>query len=217
MLQEIVQEIHTAQATLVAVSKTKPISAILEVYETGMRDFGENKVQELLTKYPDCPSDIRWHLIGHLQTNKVKQIVGKVVLIHSVDSLYLLEEIEKQSAKIQIVTDCLLQFHISDETTKFGFDKDSFQDIFKSIQQSNFKHLRICGVMGMATFTEDQNQIRQEFKTLRQIFETAKKEFYADDSHFKEVSMGMSDDYKIALEEGSTMVRVGSLLFGKRQ
>ncbi len=216
MLAQIVEDVSTYQVTLVAVSKTKPVSAILEVYVEGIRDFGENKVQELLSKHPVCPPDIRWHLIGHLQTNKVKQIIGKVALIHSVDSLHLLEEIEKQSAKQQVVTDCLIQFHVSEELTKFGFPKEEYQSVFESIVKMNLTHVRICGVMGMATFTSDEAVIRSEFKTLKTIFQYAKHHFFSTKPHFKEISMGMSDDYTIALEEGSTMVRIGSLVFGKR-
>jgi len=200
---------------LVAVSKTKPETSIMVLYQKGQRDFGENRVQELISKYEKLPKDIRWHMIGKLQRNKVKYIVPFVSLIHSVDSLDLLEEINKQGAKINRNLDCLLQFHIARETTKAGFSPEVIED-WNMDTFSAFPHIRILGVMGMATFTEEKGIVRSEFQKLRMIFETLKTGIFKEKSEFKEISMGMSEDYEIALEEGSTMVRIGTLLFGER-
>ncbi len=201
---------------LVAVSKTQPPERILELYEKGHRLFGENRVQELVPKYEALPKDIEWHLIGHLQTNKVKYIVPFVALIHSVDRFKLLRAIDKQAAKVGRTIDCLLQFHIAQEETKFGFHEAEAIAMLESEEFGALQHVRICGVMGMATFTDDRAQVRREFRSLRQIFERLKADYFADQPHFRELSMGMSGDWDIAVEEGSTMVRIGSLLFGPR-
>ena len=198
--------------TLVAVSKTKPNSAILEAYEAGQRVFGENKVQEMVQKWETLPKDIEWHMIGHLQRNKVKYMAQFVSLVHGVDSLKLLLEIDKQAAKHQRTIDCLLQLHIAQEDTKFGLDE---QELFELLHTSNFqnlRHIRIRGLMGMATFTSDTNQVRKEFETLRSTFKKVKSVLPNVDI----LSMGMSGDYNLAIEEGSTMVRIGSSIFGSR-
>lgn len=202
--------------TLVAVSKTHPVAAIQEAYEAGQRIFGENKVQEMCDKAPHLPSDIQWHLIGHLQTNKVKYIASFVSLIHAVDSFKLLKEINKQAEKNNRVISCLLQFHIAEEDTKFGLSLEEAEVFLQEPACTELKGIRIIGVMGMATFTEDTTQIRREFSTLRGIFETLQARFFSTDKNFREVSMGMSGDYQVAVEEGSTMVRVGSSIFGER-
>ncbi len=216
MFQQILQELQSTQTQLVAVSKTKPNEAILELYEQGQRDFGENKAQELTPKYEALPGDIRWHMIGHLQTNKVKYIAPFVHLIHSVDSQKVLKEINKEASKNERVIDCLLQFKIAQEDTKYGFDLPEAEAMLQSDVFKSYEHVRIIGVMGMATFTDDEAQVRREFQKLRNIFEQLKTKYFADQPTFREISMGMSDDYKIAIEEGSTMVRIGTLLFGKR-
>ncbi|MBM3916382.1 MAG: YggS family pyridoxal phosphate-dependent enzyme [Sphingomonadales bacterium] len=202
--------------TLIAVSKTKPISDIAIAYAAGQRHFGENKVQEMVEKAAQLPSDIKWHLIGHLQTNKVKYMAGFVHLIHGVDSLKLLEEINKQAAKVARIQDVLLQFHIAQEETKFGLNLSEAQDLLSSNAYEQLQHIRICGVMGMASFTSDQKQISQEFEHLIQIFNQLQEEFFKNHDHFKEISMGMSGDYQLAISKGSTMVRVGSKIFGGR-
>jgi PLP dependent protein len=202
--------------TLIAVSKTKPVEAIREAYDEGQKDFGENKVQEMCDKQPVLPQDIRWHLIGHLQSNKVKYIAPFVSLIHSVDSLKLLKEINKQAEKHQRIIDCLLQFHIAKEETKFGLDIDEAKALLNDPEYKAFKNVRLVGVMGMATFTESETQIRNEFRSLKEIFLTLKSEFPELNDQFKVISMGMSGDYKLAIEEGSTMIRVGSSIFGGR-
>ncbi len=201
---------------LVAVSKTKPISDLLTAYECGQRIFGENKVQELANKQPQLPTDIEWHFIGHLQSNKVKYIAPFVNLIHSVDSLKLLKEINKQALKNDRVINCLLQFHIASEESKFGLDVEEASQILNSETFASLSNVKIVGVMGMATFTNDGTVVRKEFNHLKSIFDTLKKEFFQNDIDFKEISMGMSDDYKIAIEEGSTLVRIGSAIFGAR-
>lgn len=202
--------------TLVAVSKTKPVAAIQEAYNAGQRDFGENKVQEMVDKYDQLPSDIRWHLIGHLQTNKVKYIAHFVHLIHGVDSLKLLIEINKQAAKHNRIIDCLLQFHIAEEETKFGLNMAECTEILTSSAFAEMKHVRICGVMGMATFTENTEQINKEFAQLTTYFFLLKQVFFAENDSFSIRSMGMSGDYEHAITQGSTMIRVGSSLFGIR-
>lgn len=216
MFNKILKKLAPTSTTLVAVSKTKPAEAIQELYDQGQRAFGENKVQELTWKYEALPKDIEWHAIGHLQTNKVKYIAPFVALIHSVDSLKLLKEIEKQGRKNDRVIEVLLQFHIAEEDTKFGLDLSEAQEILNSDFYKNSKNIKVVGVMGMATFTDDTDQVRNEFRRLKNIFIELKKEFFAGDDSFKEISMGMSGDYEIAAEEGSTMVRIGSLLFGAR-
>lgn len=205
-----------SSVTLIAVSKTKPVSDIAVAYEAGQRHFGENKVQEMVEKAAQLPTDIKWHLIGHLQTNKVKYMAGFVHLIHGVDSLKLLVEINKQAAKVARIQDVLLQFHIAQEETKFGLNLSEAQDLLSSNTFEQLQHIRICGVMGMASFTTKQKQISQEFEHLVQIFKQLKEEFFKNQDHFKEISMGMSGDYPLAISKGSTMVRVGSKIFGGR-
>jgi pyridoxal phosphate enzyme (YggS family) len=199
--------------TLVAVSKTKPMEAILEAYEAGQRDFGENYIQELCDKADKFPKDIRWHAIGHVQSNKVKYIAPFVHLIHGVDSLKLLQEINKQAQKNERVIDCLLQIFIATEESKFGLDATELDALLKSETFQHLQNIRIVGLMGMASNTENEAQIRSEFKGLRDLFLSMQKD-YPD---FQHLSMGMSGDYSIAIAEGSTMIRVGSLIFGTRQ
>lgn len=201
---------------LVAVSKTKPVSDLQEAYDAGQRHFGENKVQEMCDKYEVLPNDICWHLIGHLQTNKVKYIAPFVHLIHSVDSLKLLIEIDKQASKNNRVIDVLLQFHIAKEETKFGLNLLEANELLASKEFENCENIRVVGIMGMASFTDDISVVHSEFASLREIFGEIKNSFFKDDSSFKEISMGMSGDYELAIEEGSTMVRVGSSIFGGR-
>jgi len=196
------------EVTLIAVSKTKPNAEILEAYQAGQRIFGENKVQELVQKSEELPKDIVWHMIGHLQTNKVKFITPFVALIHGVDSLKLLKEINKRATQNNRTINCLLQVHIATETTKFGF---GINEVENALSEANkFKNIKIIGLMGMATFTDDTKQVAQEFKSLKTIFESVKNE------HITTLSMGMSGDYKLAIEQGSTMIRVGSAIFGHR-
>ncbi len=202
--------------TLIAVSKTKPAEVILEAYNGGQRVFGENKVQELVDKYEQLPKDIQWHLIGHLQTNKVKYIAPFVELIHSVDSLKLLAEINKQAKKHNRVVPCLLQFHIASEETKFGLNIDEAKEILEDKEFVEMENVEIVGIMGMASFTENEELIRDEFQTLHSYFALLKSHFFKFNPNFKHISMGMSGDYEIAIEEGSTMIRVGSKLFGER-
>ena len=204
------------RARLVAVSKTKPGLVILQLYEQGQRIFGENRVQELVEKYQELPKDIEWHLIGHLQTNKVKYIAPFVAMIHSVDSLKLLKEINKQALRQERVIEVLLQFHIAEEDTKFGLSLEEAQQLLASEEYASLTNIRIRGVMAMASFTDDRVQIRREFQTLKSIFDELKTTYFQDQESFDEISMGMSGDYDIALEEGSTMVRIGSLIFGAR-
>ena len=201
---------------LVAVSKTKPVSDIFEAYNAGQRIFGENRVQELLSKKYLLPYDIEWHLIGHLQSNKVKYIVPFISMIHSVDSFKLLKVINSESEKINRITDCLLQFHIASEETKFGFDMDEVVTMISSPEFSQMNSVRICGIMGMATFTDNESQIRNEFRYLSGSFNELKRRFFPDSDSFRDVSMGMSGDYKLAIEEGSTIIRLGSIIFGGR-
>lgn len=201
---------------LLAVSKTKPVSNILIAYNAGQKIFGENKVQELVNKQPELPDDVQWHLIGHLQTNKVKYIAPFVSLIESVDSLKLLKEINKQGTKFSRTINCLLQFHIASESTKFGLDYQEAKNLLSAEEFKSMKNVKICGVMGMATFTEDEDVVREEFAKLKFVFENLKKEFFQGKDCFKEISMGMSGDFRIAIEEGSTMVRIGSSIFGDR-
>lgn len=201
---------------LVAVSKTKPVDDIMNAYEAGQRMFGENKAQEMVSKQPDLPDDIRWHFIGHLQTNKVKYLVPFVEMIESVDRMKLLREIDKQARKAARRIDCLLQFHIAEEETKFGLDMAEARALLEDPGFVKMDHVRICGVMGMATFTEDMERVRREFRSLKKIFEDIKAFYFPDEPSFKEISMGMSGDYRIAIEEGSTIVRIGSLIFGER-
>ena len=208
---------RTKQVKLVAVSKTKPVEAIQEAYDMGQRIFGENKVQELERKYAALPKDIEWHLVGHLQTNKVKYIIPYITLIHSIDSLKLALEVERQAEKTDRTVDVLLQVYIADEDTKFGFDYDELWEHLEEGTIRRLSHIRIVGLMGIATNTDELPQIREEFRKLKAFFEKAKERFFADKPWFKELSMGMSDDYHIAIEEGSTMIRVGSSIFGERE
>ena len=201
---------------LVAVSKTKPLEFVQQAYDAGHRLFGENKAQELAAKQPQLPADIQWHFIGHLQSNKVKYIAPFVAMIHAVDSLKLLKEINKQAVKNDRVIDCLLEFHIAREASKFGLSVTDAEAILESEQYQTMQNVRICGVMGMATFTEDREQVREEFQNLKTIFEQLKQKYFHDTDHFCEVSMGMSGDYPIAIEEGATIVRIGSSIFGAR-
>lgn len=205
-----------ANVQLVAVSKTKPKEDIIEAYEGAYRIFGENKPQELAQKYKDLPKDIEWHFIGHLQTNKVKYIAPFVQLIHAVDSIKLLKEINKQAEKNNRVIDCLLQFHIASEETKFGLNLEEAKNLLDSEEFKSFQSIKIVGVMGMATYTDDELLIRKEFKGLKLIFDSLKSCFFKNREEFKEISMGMSGDYELAIEEGSTMIRVGSTIFGSR-
>jgi pyridoxal phosphate enzyme (YggS family) len=202
--------------TLVAVSKTKPAEMILELYNSGQRVFGENKVQELCDKFEVLPKDIEWHLIGHLQTNKVKYIAPFVSLIHAVDSLKLLQEINKEALKNNRVINCLLQFHIAQEDTKFGLNFDEAEVILQSKEFVEMHNISVVGVMGMASFTDNKEFIEDEFRTLYNYFHLIKSHYFKYNSDFKEISMGMSGDFEIAIEEGSTMVRVGSSIFGER-
>lgn len=202
--------------TLVAVSKTKPASLIQEAYDLGQRVFGENRVQEMAEKHDQLPKDIEWHLIGHLQTNKVKYIAPFVSMIHAVDSLKLLREINKQAEKNNRVIDCLLQFYIAEEDSKFGLDFNEAQELLESEAIIEFRNVSIVGLMGMATFTDNTEQIREEFRTLENYFQIIKSHYFKFNDNFKHISMGMSGDYHIAIEEGSTMVRVGSAIFGER-
>lgn len=201
---------------LVAVSKTKPNEDLMEAYHAGQRVFGENKVQELTTKYEQLPKDIQWHMIGHLQRNKVKYIAPFVSMIHAVDSVRLLKEINKQAKKNNRIIDCLLQFHIAEESTKFGLDLAEAKELLSSDEFNEMENISICGVMGMATFTDNEEQVQREFSALKKIFNELKETFFEANDSFKEISMGMSGDYKIAIEEGSTMVRIGSTIFGDR-
>ncbi|SHF22100.1 hypothetical protein SAMN05444274_10490 [Mariniphaga anaerophila] len=205
-----------AEVKLVAVSKTKSPEIIMEAYNAGQRVFGENKAQELSRKYETLPKDIEWHFIGHLQTNKVKYIAPFVSMIHGIDSFKILKAVNKEAQKNNRIIPCLLQFHIAQESTKFGLSEEEAHEILDSEEFKSLKNISIAGVMGMATFTEDENQVRNEFRFLKKIFEKLKKECFPRRKGFKEISMGMSDDYLIAVEEGSTMVRVGSKIFGAR-
>lgn len=219
MIKENLERIKATipeHVTLVAVSKTKPISDIQEAYDAGHRTFGENYPQELRDKHEALPKDIQWHFIGHLQTNKIKYIIPFVTLIHSIDSANLLEAVNKEAKKHERVADCLLQFHIAQEETKFGLDLEEARQLLESDTFKNMENIRICGVMGMATFTDDEVEVRKEFQHLKAIFDTLKQDYFAGQPQFKEISMGMSEDYPIAIEEGATLVRIGSKIFGPR-
>lgn len=206
------------KATLVAVSKTKPISDLQKAYDAGQRHLGENKIQEMTDKWEALPKDIKWHMIGHTQRNKVKYMAPYVHLIHSVDSPRLAKEINKQALKNDRVINCLLQVFIADEESKFGFDEQELIDFITSEEFKKLDNININGLMGMATFTDDKDQIRAEFKSLQQTYSRIQSENLLDTRHtFKELSMGMTGDYEIALEEGSTMVRIGSAIFGARK
>ncbi len=215
-LKQYKSEVEADGVKLIAVSKTQSNESILEAYQAGQRVFGENHVQEMVDKQAALPADIEWHLIGHLQSNKVKYIAPFVTLIHGVDSLKLLQEIDKQAAKNNRVIDCLLQVYIADEDTKFGLEFDEVIELLRSDTFAALKNIRITGLMGIATNTKNEKQIAIEFNELRVFFDGLKVSFFRKDSAFKELSMGMSADYKLAIEEGSTMVRIGSSIFGKR-
>ncbi len=216
-IKKIKTDVDAKGAKLVVVSKTQTPEIILEAYATGQRFFGENQVQELDEKYNLLPKDINWHLIGHLQTNKVKYIAPYINLIESVDSLKLLQEINKQALKNKRTIDCLLQVYIADEETKFGLDFEELVNLLRSEEFKLLTNVRITGLMGIATNTEHQKQLKDEFEELHVFFNGIKSSFFADKAYFNEISMGMSNDYQVALEAGSTMVRVGSGIFGKRK
>ncbi|MCB0649990.1 MAG: YggS family pyridoxal phosphate-dependent enzyme [Saprospiraceae bacterium] len=217
MFNTIIAALKPYQAKLVAVSKTKSEKEIMKLYDQGQRIFGENRVQELLQKTENLPKDIEWHEIGHLQTNKISYIAPFIDTVHAVDSLKVLKEINKEAQKHLRVIKCLLQFKIAQEETKFGLDEAEGNAILLFLKENPMEHVRIVGVMGMATFTDDMEQVRQEFKKLKGIFDQLKANWFAGDEAFCEISMGMSGDYEIALEEGATMVRIGTLLFGERE
>lgn len=207
-----IKESLPQHVTLVAVSKTKPVSDLMEAYEAGQRIFGENKIQEMADKWEQMPQDIQWHMIGHVQTNKVKFMAPFVSLIHGVDSLKLLEAINKQALKNNRIIDCLLQIHIAEEETKFGLDEKELEHILSSDSYKNLKNIRVAGLMGMATFTENQSQIKKEFQHLKSVFDHYSVQY----PQFKTLSMGMSSDYLLAIECGCTVVRIGSSIFGSR-
>ena len=217
MFREILKKVHAHDAELVAVSKTKSAAEIMEVYEMGHRIFGENRALELRDRQPDLPDDIQWHMIGHLQRNKVKYVAPFVAFIHSVDSQRLLKEIDKQAARHDRVIPVLLQFHIAEESSKYGFSREEAGEMLSGDLIKKLDHVDIQGVMGMATLTEDRDQIRREFRELRAIYEDLKRKYFHGKESFRHISMGMSADYDIALEEGATLVRIGSLIFGPRE
>ncbi|MBB3187234.1 YggS family pyridoxal phosphate-dependent enzyme [Microbacter margulisiae] len=218
----IAENYHALQATipvdvmLVGISKFHPESAILEAYEAGIRTFGESRVQELVQKQAELPKDIEWHFIGHLQSNKIKTVLPLVTLIQSIDSTHLMDAIEKEAFKQQRPVNGLIQVHIAREETKFGFSIDEAQQFFQSEQFRSLQYLRIIGLMGMATYTEDQSVIRQEFRSLKTLFDEIRQMYFVEENNFNTLSMGMTGDYTLAIEEGSTMVRIGTALFGLR-
>jgi len=218
----VVENLHAikeqvpAYVTLVAVSKTKPDEAIMEAYRAGHRDFGENKVQDLAAKQERLPDDIRWHMIGHLQSNKVKYLAPFVHMVHGVDSLKLLDVINREAEKNKRIIDCLLQVRIAREETKFGLTEEELLQLVSSDTFRVLDHIRIRGLMGMATYTENSKQIREEFRQLKRIFERLKSRQFKEEERFDQLSCGMSDDFKLAIEEGSNLVRIGSLIFGPR-
>jgi pyridoxal phosphate enzyme (YggS family) len=216
MLAELKAKLAPYGAELIAVSKTHPPARIQALYEEGQRHFGENKVQELVDKQAVLPADIKWHFIGHLQRNKVKQLVSFVHLIHAVDSLRLLREINKRAQAVERTVDVLLQLKIAAEDSKYGLSEAQLREILAGEEWRALPHVRIVGLMGMATFTEDEAQVRREFTRLKTVFSDCRQSYFQDAPHFRELSMGMSGDYQLALECGSTMVRVGSLIFGER-
>lgn len=209
------EELETYHARLIAISKTKPNEMILKGYESGHRDFGENKVQELVTKHESLPKDIQWHMVGHLQRNKVKYIAPFVHLIHSVDSTRLLKEINKQAQKFDRVINVLLQVHIAKEETKFGFDEKEIRELFEGEVLAEFNNVKVIGLMGMATFTDNVKTVESEFAFLKELFEKLKT-YELPNVEMKELSMGMTNDYRIALKNGSTMIRIGTAIFGER-
>jgi len=214
-INNILQQLPS-NVTLVAVTKTRPVALLRQAYDLGLRDFGENRVQEMIEKQAILPGDIKWHLIGHLQTNKVKYIAPFVHLIHSIDSLRLLEEINRQAAKYDRVINCLLQMYIATEETKFGLDETELSVILESDLYKSMNNIRLCGLMGMASFSDNTALVRQEFARLKLIFDKIKADYFAGSTDFSILSMGMSGDYHIAIEEGSSLVRIGTALFGER-
>ncbi len=214
-LQSIFKELPE-QVRLIAISKTKTPEQIMEAYNAGHLDFGENKAQELLPKYEALPKDIHWHMVGHLQSNKVKYIAPFVKLIHSIDSLKLLKTVNKEARKNDRIIQCLLQLHIAEEESKFGLQYEEACGLLESEAFRNMENVEICGLMGMATLTDNTDQIRSEFRQLKQYFDTIRERYFPGKASFREVSMGMSGDYRLAVEEGSTMVRIGSAIFGER-
>ncbi len=218
-IQQNIQELRKhipSNVRLVCVSKFHPNEAVMEAYDCGERVFGESKVQELCGKYETLPKDISWHYIGHLQTNKIKLLVPFVDLIHGVDSYKVLEEINKHALKAGKVVNCLLQVHIATEETKFGFSPEELMETLSDGKWRDLSGIRICGFMGMATYTDNRNQVSAEFHTLKDLFDRVKLQYFNDVDSFKELSMGMSDDFELAIEEGSTLVRIGSSIFGNR-
>lgn len=215
-IKEFKDKLSNTNCQLVAVSKTKPVSLLQEAYDAGQRIFGENKVQEMTEKHPQLPEDIEWHMIGHLQRNKVKYIAPFVSLIHSIDSKRLLAEVNKQGVKNDRVINVLLQVHIAQEDTKFGFDRAELLALLHDIELPSFDHIKVVGLMGMATFTENKEQVQQEFNMLKSIYDEISGEETPENVEMRELSMGMSGDYEIAIEEGSTLIRVGSAIFGAR-
>ena len=205
-----------SEVTMVAVSKFHPAETIMEAYNAGQRVFGESRVQELIGKQPELPQDIEWHFVGNLQRNKVKQIAPFISLIHSVDSERLIKEINKQGQANSRVIPCLLQIHIAEEKTKSGFSPDECRQFLADKKWREYPNVQLVGIMGMATFTDDKEKVREEFRQLKSLFDEWKRDYFSDDPSFKEISMGMSDDHPIAIEEGSTMVRLGTVLFGER-
>ena len=219
-IQDNINDIKKAipeNVNLVAVSKFHDVNEILKIYDTGHKIFGESRVQELIDKQPSLPKDIEWHFIGRLQRNKVKFIVPFIECIHSVDSKRLLLQIERQAANVDRVIPCLLQIHIAEEDTKTGFTEEECWDFLSKGKWKELKHIQLSGVMGMATFTDDEEIVRKEFIKLHSFFNKIKEQFFSETPEFKEISMGMSSDYKIAIDEGSTLIRVGSKIFGERE
>ncbi len=216
-LSEVKSTLPATGVQLVAVSKFHPAETIREAYDAGHRCFGESRVQELQQKYDQLPHDIEWHFIGHLQTNKVKYIIPYVAMIHSVDSTRILDEIERQAARVDRVVDCLLEVHVAQEDTKFGFSPQECCDFLASLTVDSYPHVRFRGIMGMASNTDDEVQVRAEFAQLKALFDTVRNGAMAGNSSFDTLSMGMSLDYRMAIEEGSTMVRIGTTIFGERE
>jgi len=213
---EVLRETVPSGVTLVAVSKFHPVEVVREAYDAGLRVFGESRVQELVVKKNQLPGDIEWHFIGSLQRNKVKQIAPFISLIHSLDNERLMLEIEKQAAANSRIISCLLQIHIAEEDTKAGFSPDECRNFLREVNWKACPHVRIAGVMGMATYTDDERQVRKEFHQLKSLFDEFKTGYFPDDPAFREISMGMTGDYPLAIEEGSTMIRIGTLIFGDR-
>lgn len=215
-IRKYLTEIGDSNCKLIAISKKKTVSIILDAYNSGQRIFGENQVQELVGKQAQLPRDIQWHMVGHLQTNKVKPLAPFIDLIHSVDSFKLLKEINKQARKYSRIIKCLLQVHIAKEETKFGLTEETLNHVLDDLTISGFQNVKVIGLMGMATYTSDDDLIREEFRYLRKILEKASDRYHNELIELKELSIGMSGDYKIALEEGSTMIRIGTGIFGAR-